>query len=264
MRAPYFVVGAILLVAHGPANADAQPICADRPGKAWATCTVPRGHVEIDIGLAGWSLQNNPGEHETEVAIGETEIRYGLTDRSEIAFDIAPYVRAVSRAGVTRSQHSGVGDLTVFSKNRLTSDNAAIEVALVPLVKIPTARGPLGNGKWEGGLLVPIGYAIPGTPFSIAATPEIDLVADEDGHGHHTAMAQVAGLGWQASEKLGFSAEIWGAWDWDPAGTTRQASADGTVAYLVSKDLQLDAGANFGLNRETPDVELYAGFSVRF
>jgi hypothetical protein len=36
------------------------------------------------------------------------------------------------------------------------------------------------------------------------------------------------------------------------------------VAYLVSKDLQLDAGANFGLNRETPDVELYAGFSVRF
>ena len=163
----------------------------------------------------------------------------------------------------------------------ITETPEAIEVALVPLVKIPTARRPLGNGKWEGGLLVPIGYAIPGTPFSIAATPEIDWVADEDGQRPVTVeglelrnelvddvrpvwAVVVASLGWQATEKLGFSAEIWGAWDWDPSGTTRQASADGTVAYLVNNDLQLDAGANFGLNRETPDVELYAGFSVRF
>ena len=44
----------------------------------------------------------------------------------------------------------------------------------------------------------------------------------------------------------------------------RQASADGSVAYLLSKDVQLDAGANLGLNRNTPDVELYAGVSKRF
>ena len=77
-------------------------------------------------------------------------------------------------------------------------------------------------------------------------------------------MVQVASLGWQVSPKLNLSAEIWGQWDWDPAGTTREASADGAVAYLVSKSVQLDAGANFGLNRNTPDVELYAGVSKRF
>jgi hypothetical protein len=32
----------------------------------------------------------------------------------------------------------------------------------------------------------------------------------------------------------------------------------------VNKNVQLDAGANFGLNRNTPDVELYAGISKRF
>jgi hypothetical protein len=264
MRALYLIVGAMLLVADGPANAGPQPICADRPGKAWATCTVPRGHVEIDIGLAGWSLQNNPGEHETEFAIGEAEIRYGLTDRNEIAFDMVPLVRTINRAGGTRSQVSGVGDLTIFSKNRITPDNAAIEVALVPLVKVPTAKQPLGNGKWEGALLVPIGYSIAGTPLSIALTPELDWVADSDGHGHHAAMAQVASLGWQASEKLSLAAELWAAWDWDPAGTVRQASADGSVAFLLSNDVQVDAGANLGLNRQTPDVELYTGISMRF
>jgi hypothetical protein len=77
-------------------------------------------------------------------------------------------------------------------------------------------------------------------------------------------MAQVASLGWQAADKLSLSAEIWGQWDWDPDGTGKQASADGSVAYLVNNDLQLDAGANFGLNRNTPDVELYAGVAKRF
>ena len=77
-------------------------------------------------------------------------------------------------------------------------------------------------------------------------------------------MVQVASLGWQATDKLSLSAEIWGQWDWDPSGTTRQASADGSIAYLVNRDLQLDAGANFGLNRVTPDLEVYGGISVRF
>ena len=77
-------------------------------------------------------------------------------------------------------------------------------------------------------------------------------------------MVQVASLGWQASARWNVSAEIWGQWDWDPAGTERQVSADGAVAYLARDDLQFDAGANFGLNKLTPDVELYAGVSKRF
>lgn len=102
------------------------------------------------------------------------------------------------------------------------------------------------------------------TPLSIGLTPELDWVADGDGHGHHAAMVQVASLGWAVNDKLNLSAEIWGQWDWDPAGTNRQASADASAAYLVSNDVQLDAGANFGLNRQTPNVELYGGVSFRF
>jgi hypothetical protein len=132
------------------------------------------------------------------------------------------------------------------------------------MVKFPTEKRLLGNGKWESALLAPVNYAVPKSSLSIALTPELDWVADGDGRGHHAAMAQVAGIGWQASDKVNLSAELWGAWDWDPAGTTRQVSADGAVAYLLSNDVQLDAGANFGLNRNTPDVELYAGFAARF
>jgi len=47
-------------------------------------------------------------------------------------------------------------------------------------------------------------------------------------------------------------------------GTVRQYSADASAAYLVSNNVQLDAGANFGLNRNTPDIELYTGIALRF
>ena len=77
-------------------------------------------------------------------------------------------------------------------------------------------------------------------------------------------MVQVLGISLSATKKLSLEAEYWERWNWDPAGTTRQASADGAVAYGVNNNLQLDAGANVGLNRQTPDIELYTGISARF
>ena len=49
-----------------------------------------------------------------------------------------------------------------------------------------------------------------------------------------------------------------------PVMNCSASSVDGSASYLVSNSVQLDGGANFGLNRQTPDVELYAGVSKRF
>ena len=111
-------------------------------------------------------------------------------------------------------------------------------------------------------MTVPVGASL-GGPLSIGFAPELDWRADGDGHGHHPALVQLVDLGIAAGPRLSLTAELWGSWDWDPSGTAKQYSADGAVAYLLSDSVQLDAGANFGLNRNTPDVELYAGFSKR-
>ncbi|MFL6763603.1 MAG: transporter [Sphingomicrobium sp.] len=254
----------MLLVVAAAARADEQPICATRPGKSTAPCTVERGHLQLETGLADWSSQRDGGERDTSLAIGETAFRYGLTDRSDIELDLTPWQRSTSRIGGMHDSAAGFGDLVASYKKELTAEGAAVQLALLPYVKIPSAKHSLGNGKWEAGLLVPILYQLGKSPLSINLTPELDWVADADGHGHHLAMAQVASLGIQATPKLSLSAELWGQWDWDPNGTTRQYSADASAAYLLSNDVQLDAGANFGLNRQTPDVELYTGVSVRF
>jgi len=36
------------------------------------------------------------------------------------------------------------------------------------------------------------------------------------------------------------------------------------AAWLADNDTQLDGGVNLGLNRATPDVEIYFGMSRRF
>ena len=264
MRGHLISLAAFGLSAATAAAADEQPICADRPGKATSACIVPAGHWQVETGFADWALQKGGGERETSLAIGETAIKYGLTDSTDVEVDVTPWQRATSRFGGLRESASGIGDLNLIAKQRLSPADAPVQVIAMPVVKIPTASHSLGNGKWEAGMLVPIAYAIPKTPLSLGLTPELDWAADGDGHGHHLAMAQVASLGWQASGKLNIAAEIWRGWDWDPSGTTRQASADGSVVYLLSNDVQLDAGANFGLNRVTPDVELYGGISKRF
>lgn len=265
MRGRDLIVAATLLVASGPAWAwDEPPICADRPGKSSQACTVPAGHFQFESSLADWTLDRHDGERDTTIIIGETGFKFGLTDRSHIDIDIQPWQRSTSRTGNVHDGASGFGDVLVSYKYRLTAADASLAIAISPFVKLPTAKHSIGNGKWEGGLVVPIQYAIPRTPLGLSTTPEIDWAADSGGHGHHASMAQVVNLGWQVNNKLNLSAELWGDWDWDPVGTTRQASADAAAAYLVSKTLQLDAGFNIGLNRVTPDIELYMGVAEQF
>lgn len=251
--------GAVLFLALLAARASAaaaDPICADRPGQTTATCTVPAGHWQVETSIADWSLQKGGGDRSTALTLGQATVKFGLTDRSDIAVDVTTWQRD--------GREQGFGDVSILYKHRLTRDDAPLQLAVLPVVKIPAAKRPLGNGKSEAALLVPIGYAVGNSPFSLSFTPELDWAADSDGHGRHPSMVQVAGVAWQASEKLSLAADLLHQWDWDPQGTTRQASAGGSVACLLRDDVQLDAGANLGLNRVSSDVELYAGVSKRF
>jgi hypothetical protein len=219
--------------------------------------------VQIETGLADWTHDRSDGVTSDALSLGSTAFKYGLSDRWNLELDVSPYNSLRTQGGGLREVDSSFGDLVVRSKYRLTSGDG-IQVAVNPAVKIPTAARRIGNRRWEAGIAMPIGYSIPKTAFSVTLGPELDWLADSAGSGHHLAMAQVIGIGWQASSKLNLSGELWGQWNWDPAGTQRQATADAAAAYLLSNDFQWDAGANFGLNRETPDLELYTGFSVRF
>lgn len=253
-----------MFLGSAAAAADEEPICADRPGKATGTCTVPPGMVQVETSLAGWSLDKSEGVRTEELAIGGSAVKLGLSERLHVELVVAPYTRVRVRDGELTERAAGFGDIGIAAKYRLTRGSVPVQVALRPFVKIPTAKRSLGNGKVEGGIAVPIELPVPGSPLSVTLTPEVDVTADGEGNGHHFATVQVISLGADVSPRFSVSADLWGSWDFDPAGTVRQYTAGGSAAYLLSNDVQIDAGADFGLNRDAADVELYAGFAIRF
>ena len=253
----------IALLMLAAATADLPPICTDRPAKANGVCTVPAGHVQIESGLADWSLTKVDGTRTEVLTLGSTSARFGLTGSSEVQVGVTPYSRITFDDGGARSKASGFGDVFVRYKQRLSREGAPVQIGLLPFVKLPTAKSTVGNGKVEGGLAVPISFTLAG-PVTMTLGPEADLLADADGHGRHAAIVNLVNVAGPITPKLTLAGELWTNVNFDQSGTVKQASADAALAYAVSGNLQLDAGISLGLTRETADIETYAGVSVRF
>lgn len=264
MRLKLMAFAATLAAASAPALAAGadDPICTDRPGKGNNACTVPAGKVQLETDFINWTRDDQGGVRTDTIVYTNPTLKLGLTDSADLQLNIAPYQEVRTRAAGVTERIGGAGDLFVHFKQRLTGDKAKVQVGLFPFVKLPTARRALGNGKVEGGLAVPVNFDLP-QDFSLGISPEFDLLADADGSGRHLNTMAAIDLG-KAIGKVTVTAELWGQWNFDPGGTERQYSADAMVSWLVRPKLQLDAGANFGLNRNTPDVQVYAGISTLF
>ena len=252
-----------LLALVAAAETFVAPICTDRPTKANAVCTVPPGKVQLESSIAGWSLTEAGGTRSEVLSLGSTVVKLGLSKQSDLQVAITPFARLTVEDSARTSRVSGFGDVLVRYKQRLTSERSPVQVAAIPFVKLPTARRRLGNGKTEGGIAVPISFALSG-PVTMTLGPEVDLLAGGDGEGRHPALVNLVNVAGPIAPRLTLVGELWSNLNFDPDGTIKQASADIALAHAVSGDLQLDAGANFGLTSDTPDMELYVGASARF
>lgn len=255
-------MGAALLGLSGGSAAEETPICTDRPTKANAVCTVPTGDWQLETSAVGWARTKADGTTTEVLTIGSSVVKLGVSSRSDLQVGFTPHLRVTSKTAGERDRVSGFGDVIVRYKHRLTADDAKAQVAAIPFVKMPTADDDLGNGKVEGGLAVPVSFALGRATLTLG--PEIDLLADSDGHGRHAAIVQLVNLAAPVAPRLTLVGELWTNWNFDLDGTVRQASADVAAAYAVTRTFQVDAGANFGLSRDTADVELYTGASIRF
>lgn len=258
-----FALTAVLIATPAFAQDDASPICADRPLKSFSVCTVPAGTIQIESDIGNWTRMEAGGARiDTLIPLNPT-IKYGLGANTDLQLSFAPYVDVrTSAAGIVQHDR-GVSDLVVRLKQRLTDPDSKMQIGIIPYIKAPTAKRGIGNGEWEGGVVVPVQFSLPDN-FTLTFGPEADLLADSDGSGKHVQLVGSINIGRQITPKLTLGAELWTAQNFDPAGTVRQYSVDFGGAYLLNTSLQLDAGANLGLNAATPDVQLYFGISTRF
>ena len=248
-----------------PAPAALIAICTDRPTKSNYACTVDSGHFQYEADVFNGSfLRLNGVTTDTYLATNPT-LKYGVTSNIDVEANLSPLeiVRTHDKFGDDRTL-AGVGDLDLRLKYQfLNVYSGNLQATVLPYVKAPTGRPGIGNGVVEGGLILPVNYKL-NSILTLTTVPEVDFLKDSSGGGRHLNTAQLINLGVSLPKNFTLYGELWGDWNFDPAGTVKQYSADAAIAYGVTPYLQLDAGLNFGLNKYTPGVQAYVGVSQKF
>jgi hypothetical protein len=252
----------LLALAAQPAAAPTEEFCTDRPGLETGTCVMPAGVTQLETSLASWATDKSDGVRTRQWTLGDSVLRFGFGSASEIQLGWTPWLRVTMRGAGTRESASGTGDASLAYKVRLTRADAPLALDLMPFVKLPLAKRPLGNRRVEAGVIAPIDIVL-ADRWTLTLSPEADWNADDDGRGHHLGLAGAVGLGLDLSERLSTGLAVWAERDADPGGTVRQAVAGATLTWLARSKLQFDVEADAGIGGAAPDLQLMAGVSIR-
>lgn len=268
MRIVACTIGLLFSTVAAPALAqDERDFCADRPGKGTPPCVLDQGRLQMELGLLDLSRQTQADTRTETWDAGDLLVRYGLDSLTELQLGLAVWNRqqVTDRTTGARDTSQGAGDLSVGLRRSLANpDGSGLSVAVSGFVTAPTGARDIRADGFEGGVLLPVSVPL-NTDWSLSLTPEIDWVSDADGEGRHATYTMVAGVG-RGFGRWNLGAELWVSRDEDPEAPATQSTFDLTAVWTPASlsDAQIDFGLNFGLNDDSPDVELGFGLARRF
>ncbi len=250
-------------IEHKTKSDKVRPLSTDRPDQTEGAFTVPKGWFQVESGLLSFSQRLDTDETSESFTWGEMNVKYGLTDNTDLQFIWQPYIqnRQLGAPGEDNTHQAGVSDLLLRLKhNIIGNDGGPFAMSLMPFVKIPTATHRIGNDMWEGGLLINTQVDL-GGGFTLGNTVSNSMAVDEDDE-HYFRPGITASLGYGLTDRLGMYTEIFSAWQYD---TERywQTSFDMGFTYLVNANLQLDIGMNWFF-RGDEAINPFVGVSWRF
>lgn len=263
----YRLAAALIVVIMLPTAAEAQDqrnFCPDRPGLGTPACTLDDGQLAIELGVMDWTLDRQADNRTDTVVTGDVLLRYGLTGDLEAQLGWSMFGHARARSGGREEKSSGTGDILLAIRHNMRNpDGSGFALAVMPYVTLPAGGSAIGAGDWGAGLLVPISRELP-AGFQLGFTGSVEAAVDEDRNGRHLAYGAIIGLDVPLSEAVGTTIEFSARRNDDPSGAAIELLAGLSMAWSPDAPLQFDVGANFGLNRNTPDVQLYLGIARRF
>ena len=99
--------------------------------------------------------------------------------------------------------------------------------------------------------------------FTLLFGPEVDVLKNAADAGHHFNFTQLINLSHPVGDKLTLYGEVYSAIGVDnriPPIYTLDLAAE----YALTSTLEVDIGSNIGLNKNAPNIQLYAGIAQRF
>lgn len=203
-----------------------------------------------------WKSQPGPGTAAKPRNSGELNLKYGLNASSDLQFVLPFFTRMTDVA-------EGFGDVQIRVKHNLWgNDEGSDALAIMPFLKLPTAHGDLGNGDFEGGLIIPYGFDGP-AGWSFGVMGEVDLASEEDGGGYHALGIVSATASHDLTDRVGAFWELVGVFT-PESGREHEAYFNVGVTWAWADQVQLDGGLRIGLTDNSADFSPFVGLSTKF
>ncbi|WP_232526223.1 transporter [Lysobacter capsici] len=250
---PLCMAALIGLGAAAPAHADDAP-SFDRPGIAFSTGTLPKGRFAWEQGLPDFQRDDDGGARSTQYN-ANTTLRLGLSDTVELQLATSPYnyLRERNDDGGRRSRH-GAGDTGLALKVALPSSHDKFSWAVLGAVTAASGARDFSNGATQYTLGTTLGY-----DFSERVSGALYFNLDRsDGEDTWTWSPS---LSVALSDTVGAYIEA-GMSHIDHQSTTSVAGAG--VTWMATSRVQLDASLDWGLDRDSPDLQGGIGVAVLF
>jgi hypothetical protein len=245
-----------------------RELSTDRPDQTEVPFTVDPGHVQVEMDLisAVRDVEESSGARTRTTAwqLAPFNIKIGLRNNVDLHIVMNPqHWTRVEEDGVDRiDTPSGFGDIATRLKlNLWGNDGGRMAFAIMPFMKWPLAASDVRNGRFEGGIVFPFAADV-GRGWDLGAMSEIDTVAAES-EGRHLQFVHTLVAGHDIATRIGMYVEL-AVTSGSAPGFRTQWQTDAGVTYLWKRNLQFDAGCNFGVNEAAPDVNPFVGLSVKF
>jgi len=219
---------------------------------------VPPGALQIEGGVDYSRSRVSGGPDERQFVLGAL-LRAGLTDRLEVRLDGAPLVRLRSAENDT-----GFGDPTLGVKYRFLDAREGSwwpSLGLLPFVKLPIAREPIGSERVDFGLTA---LASVDLPWQLDLDANAGLIAIGQSNRDAFLLQEVvsASLSRQIGERWSIFVEVFYA---SPAerGAHDIVGLDTGIQFFLTPRVALDAAAQTSFGGPGPDYAFRAGVSVR-
>ena len=249
---------------------DLRDLSADRPGKFFTPITIDAGHLQIESDVVSFTHQNIQKLDTGTFEYLDPELRLGVLSNVELdaSFNGDEFVRARHDGASRVRDLDGFGDVFFRARvNLFGNDGGDVAFALSPYVKLPSqtaAALAIGDSAVEAGDLALLQIKLP-EGFTLGVQSEIDALEGGMSNRRFANFVEVLSLQHEVPgvKNLTATTEFFAS-DSVDRFTPAQYTADVALAYLFKPATQLDCGANFGLDRAAPNVQVYAGISQRF
>lgn len=254
------LVGALAAQA---AVAAEEPIATDRPDVVESSDVVGRGRFQIETSLA--FERDKSGDIRSRVRSTPTLLRIGVNDTWELRLETDGRLRSTVDDTAGRTRDSGYADVALgFKWHMQDGDEATGRPGIAWLVHIDVDSG---SAPFRGQGLRPSVRMVAEweLPNDIAVGVMPGLFADRNTDGKRFVGGILAAVASKSlTERLRGFAEVAASQLASTRNGGNVVTFDAGLAYLLTKDMQLDVAVARGLTKSTPDFAWTVGWSARF